>query len=1046
MTGREDASPASTFRSHHSQSGLRGSASFGFSQQSRPIPNSREAGAKELPSHVQLRNRFMLFVCFLLILIFFTLSWRMSAAEKPLSPPSSESSAGKDVAVSAWLRFVAPIEHIFLFPKEMWACMADGLSHLPYTSSWWQHFGVGDVLLFGGPNQALFFAFTAAKAVSTYVQLFLTEELLPPCCDVSAWFLLRLGETVHTVGSKSVEGVRWVYIFFGLLSRNTTSPWRGRIHCTGITAVTTAPPSSPSLSTSAVNNAAPTNRSRRRKIKSGISNWLRASFRVLFSPKRKAPPSPPSLLRSVEGGSGLCGMSRGADPPAKGSRVSQEPQPSSKEASQSETMPNTQRGPLEKTCLFLKWLTGGFSFFVSEPSGKSFGSKREMIDKKSWMPKKGGVAIHSRPLSSRNLLGRSPVSSSKASEHASEATRKSNKEKSVSLTRAASPDENNDKAIVRTVNTRILTGHHFEFAVYVSSEPPHKFEDKIGREFTLQALQGTFIRDVAHLFSFAFSIPIENISLRRNGNIYRVGFDVLQLPGRKSWTKREIGTHENEEVPKSTTEGESPSEHEQVLESEVKQLRDYHAQRRMQVSGGFVSDLEHIILPGKNLRDHRTAFCGKPESAGSSAVTCGVNLISFLTELYAYSYGWLKLVVLDSKGRCIFVTGDKLVVFDCRWPIASKRSISEPAEADDISEEYVKFNEVHDTILLDDLSGRSERKSLITASVFSSDKCSAENGTVVPSSAHVMTWMYASVVFSGIFCAAVATGLCVLAAQRSLFHRRGDGEWLMTRWQLARSELLLKALDERSSVILEALPARFNVPREEVFFLRRVVQAYFASCESHYIDGVRSIVMREQMDLQRREAAAQYTQEVFDLNWSFQLHEVMLLEEQHRLKLCVEEGHNASQLLEQMMAVSKVQLEYFVGREEARAAAAVRITCHADTERVVASCHSDDNSDNMQDTQAASSPCSFSFAETLHERRHESGGASRLEELLFEMLLSENREKHALRLELCLLRRQLAEYTEGNFDRRFTSCNVMESNGNDKNVHCSVLERNLAQQ
>ncbi|KAF5225719.1 hypothetical protein ECC02_001035 [Trypanosoma cruzi] len=1032
MTGRGDAPPASTFRSHDSQLESRGSACFGFPQQSRTIPNSRDVGAKELPAHFQLRNRsFMLFVCFSFIFIPSTLSWWMSAAEKPSSPSFSESSAGKDVAASAWSRFVAPIDSIFRFPQKMWACTADGLSRLPYAFSLWQQFGVGDVLLLSGPRQELFFAFTAARAVSNYVQRFLTEELLPYCCDVSAWLVLRLGETAHTVGIKSVEGLRWVYIFFGFLSRNTTSPSRGRIICTGITAVTTAPKSSSSLTTSAVNSAAPTNRSKRWKIKSGISNWLRASFTFLFSPKRKASTSPPPPSRSVEGGSGLCGMSRGAAPPAKGSRVSQEPKPSAKEASQRETMPNRQRGLLEKAFLFLKWLTGGFSFLVSKPSGKSFGQKIEMADKKSWMPKKAGVEIHSRSLEPLNLPGRSSFYYFKASEHATEATLKSSKEKSISLTRAASPDDNNDKAIVHTVTSRIVTVHHFGFAVYVTGEPPHKFEDKIEGEFSLQVVQGTFIRDVAHLFSSAFSIPIDNVNVRRHGNLYHVGFDVLQLPGGNFWKKREIDTHENEELPKSTSEAESQSEHEEVLESEVEQLREYHAQRGMRVSGDFAPDLEHIILSGENFQDDRAAFCEKTRSAGSSVVACVVSLNSFLSAFYAHRHFCLKLVVLDLKGRCIFVTGDKLVVFDCRWPMASMRNISEPAEADGISEEYVKLNEVHDTIVMDDSPGRSEQKLLAAARVLSSDQRGAEIRTVVPSSAHVLNWMDTSVVISGIVCTAVFTGFCVLAVQRSLLHRRGDGEWLMKRWQLARGELLLKALNERFSVLLEALPARFGVPREEMFFLRRVVQAYFISCESHYIDLVRSIGMRGQMVLQRREAAAKYIQHVFELKWLFQLHEVMLLEEQHRLRLCVEEGRNASQLLEQMMAVSKVQLEYFVGREEARAAAAVRVTCHADTEGVVASSQSDEKSDNTQDIHVASSSCSFSFAETPNERIYERGNANGLEELLFEMLLSENREKHALRLELCLLRRQLAEYTEMNFDRRSSLCNVTECNGND---------------
>ncbi|RNF11396.1 hypothetical protein TraAM80_01013 [Trypanosoma rangeli] len=335
-------------------------------------------------------------------------------------------------------------------------------------------------------------------------------------------------------------------------------------------------------------------------------------------------------------------------------------------------------------------------------------------------------------------------------------------------------------------------------------------------------------------------------------------------------------------------------------------------------------------------------------------------------------------------------------------------------------QEYIpKTNSVHEqtpepaevggVVVAKDLVDLSEEGLSAVTCVLCSSQCGNEVQTVGSSSIGLAVWMYVSAV---VVCAIVVTVIWVLVFRNSTQSRLGDGVPSMMRWQLLCSELVWEAAERRFALLFDALSARFEVVRAQMLCLRSIVGAYFRSCEMHYVDLGNSIVVLEDLEGDLREAEARCLQLTRGMKCSSLLHEVVLSEGQQRLSLCLEEQSYASQIWGHMLAVLQGQLEHFMRCKQARAAALVEVTPHTDAEKAAAPSRENDQSIDTQDSDAASSLCSvFAFAETSGKGPNEMK-VVKLEELLRDMLLKENREKHALMLELQLLRSRFVECTK----------------------------------
>ncbi|RNF21420.1 uncharacterized protein Tco025E_03394, partial [Trypanosoma conorhini] len=314
-----------------------------------------------------------------------------------------------------------------------------------------------------------------------------------------------------------------------------------------------------------------------------------------------------------------------------------------------------------------------------------------------------------------------------------------------------------------------------------------------------------------------------------------------------------------------------------------------------------------------------------------------------------------------------------------------------------------------------------------------------------PFSAVWMAWMYPRVVVAGIVCAVFVTVVWVLLLRRSSFSPRGAGALSIMRWQLTRDDLLWEAVDARFALLLGVLSSSFDVSHAQRLCLRSVAEAYFGSCELHYVDLGNSISMWEDLEGQLRGADAHFSRRIRELKWSLQLREVALLEGQERVDLCLEERRRASQLWGHILEVFAGQLAHFMACEQARAAAAVDATPHADAEGDAAASQEDDNSNDTEDAGVAPSSRASSPPPATPANDPHAANTLQLEEMLRDMLLKENQEKHVLLLALQLLRGRLAERANGKFDTPPLSTNVTEGNQHDGSGHRSSLRRSPLQ-
>ncbi|ORC92552.1 uncharacterized protein TM35_000033050, partial [Trypanosoma theileri] len=245
----------------------------------------------------------------------------------------------------------------------------------------------------------------------------------------------------------------------------------------------------------------------------------------------------------------------------------------------------------------------------------------------------------------------------------------------------------------------------------------------------------------------------------------------------------------------------------------------------------------------------------------------------------------------------------------------------------------------------------------------------------------------------------------------------------MMRWNSARDLLLLDTLDARCSVFFSAAStsisyfgalsaARSATLRWQPKCLANVVNAYFHTCEMYYVDLLRAITSREciEEELYVKDTLHMYT--IHKLKQEQELQKLLLQEEEERATLKFNETEEVSNVWKHMVVVLQLQLQqhYYQQQKEEKEKEERSIT--------------EGREEVTSDVKMVTSPTEDAVMERSMKNRtnnndEESSNSSMnanngtdLEQLLRDMLLKENREKHELMLELQLLRHQVQHLQE----------------------------------
>ncbi|RNF11397.1 hypothetical protein TraAM80_01014 [Trypanosoma rangeli] len=248
--------------------------------------------------------------------------WGSSAADEPSSSPLSLSPTGEDVVLSSLSRCLVLVKSILSAPIKLWVCTLDRLFLISHSSLLWQQLNGDGGFSLNGLRQARSLVSRATSAAWTYTHFFVTDKLWSCLHDFTGRLLSALRLAIQLVRNKTLEGVRWVYIYSSLLGLKATSQCQGKVDCThGTTVTTTSTPSAPLLSSvnSTINDTVLAQEPARLTRMPSILTWLRNTFTFLFPSKQEAAGSQRPLLRSDETRHGSSRVSRRARPPGEGS-------------------------------------------------------------------------------------------------------------------------------------------------------------------------------------------------------------------------------------------------------------------------------------------------------------------------------------------------------------------------------------------------------------------------------------------------------------------------------------------------------------------------------------------------------------------------------------------------------------------------------------------------------------------------------------------------------------------------------------------------------
>ncbi|KAH9589089.1 hypothetical protein LSM04_001943 [Trypanosoma melophagium] len=263
----------------------------------------------------------------------------------------------------------------------------------------------------------------------------------------------------------------------------------------------------------------------------------------------------------------------------------------------------------------------------------------------------------------------------------------------------------------------------------------------------------------------------------------------------------------------------------------------------------------------------------------------------------------------------------------------------------------------------------------------------------------------------------------------------------MLRWNSALDSLLFDALDARCFVFFTAATASVSSYFSDISEARsvtlqwynkclaNVLDAYFQTCEMHYVDLLTAISLREGLEEELLIKDALHMSALKELEQEHHFEKLLLQEGEERAALQLTEKEEVTDMWKDMVAALQVQLQHNYYKEQQGKAKEVenkRITgAKEGTSDVITTTASiedavmekgvkSQNGDNDEQSGSQSEYINSSSSSNSND-------VTDLEKLLRDMLLKENREKHALILELRLLRHQLQHQQERGIVREGTS-------------------------